>query len=1084
MRKLRFFLTTLVLVISSAAYAQNMINISGVVSDSQTGEPVPFASIVYKGATGMSGVMADEVGKYLISAPSNAKLTFSAIGYADKLEDVNGRTIINVALSTDALALEDVVVVAYGTARRESITGSVSTVSSRSIEKRPVTSVVSALEGMTSGVQINNTNGEPGSTPNIRIRGFTTINGTNSPLYVVDGVPLSGSSADINMNDVESLTVLKDAASAALYGNRASNGVILITTKRGKSDRFSIRATMNQGLYTRGLPEYDRLNADEWMEVKYKGLYNSLLSTPANAGKYTPESAHTEAASQIWDLISYNIYNKPNGEVFTANGKLSSGAKVKKHIAEDLDWFKPIERLGHRQEYNVSGDGASEKSNYFFSVNYLSEDGYLTTSDFERFTARTNVSIQPKKWIKMGLNMAGSHRNSNFTSQSSSTGYANPFYFARNMSPIYPVHLHDLSTPDGDYMVDENGNSYDYGQVYTRPQNNARSVVYEGILDRDNYIKNTLDSRAFVDIMFLKGFTLSIKGNLYTSNSEERTYNNAIVGDGAGNHGRASREQYRYKNFNFQQHLTWEREFGDHSVDVLLGHENYSMKYHYLYNYKLTETFANKYDLVNFNVMDRMTDYENNYTTESYIARARYNYKNRYFADASFRRDGSSRFAESCRWGNFWSLGGSWIISREKWMENTQNYITDLKLRASYGEVGNDQSVGMYGWMALYTLTQNGQEPAAYKVQNEAKDIVWESANSLGIALEGRFFDRFNLSVEYFDKQSHDLLFDVNLPLSAGAESTGSSSATVTKNIGNISNRGWEFNFDIDLIHKKNFNWDVGLNATTLKNKILRLPEENRELGIVSGTKKYVEGGGIYDYWMYQFVGVDQMTGYSLYLIDDEKYFVSNAQEGKTAIPEEYAVTINGKDYTLNTSYAKKDWAGSAIPKIFGSFNTSLSYKNFSLSALFTYSLGGKTLDNSYISLMSVPSSPYAIHKDVLKAWDGVPAGMTETSADRIDPNGIPVIDNYMNSYTNATSSRFLQSSDYFVIKNLALSYRLPKTVCEKIDLSALNFTLSVENLATFTKLKGMDPQQSFNGITENYFSTARTFSLGVNITL
>lgn len=344
------------------------------------------------------------------------------------------------------------------------------------------------------------------------------------------------------------------------------------------------------------------------------------------------------------------------------------------------------------------------------------------------------------------------------------------------------------------------------------------------------------------------------------------------------------------------------------------------------------------------------------------------------------------------------------------------------------------------------------------------------------------FFDRANLSVEYFDKRSRDLLFDVYLPLSAGATSTSDAEATITKNLGSVSNRGFEFIFDVDVIKSRGLIWNVGLNATTLRNKIVTLPEQNRENGIIDGTKKYMEGHGIYDFWMHQFVGIDQMTGKSLYLPDLENYTIGD--NGENQIPEDYVVQIGDDYYTTYTTYAKKDWSGSAIPDVYGSFSTSLSYKNFDFSVLCTYALGGKTMDYSYQSLMSVTATPSAIYKDVLKSWDGIPSGMTENSPDRIDPNGIPIIDYGLSTYTNATSSRFLQDASYLVVKNVTFGYRFPRNITNKLDISTLAVNLSIENLATFTKLRGMNPQQSYSGVNQNAFVTARVFSLGINLKL
>jgi len=886
----------------------------------------------------------------------------------------------------------------------------------------------------------------------------------------------------MNPQDIENITVLKDAASSALYGNRASNGVILITTKKGKTDGVGLRVNINQGVYNRGLKEYDRLGADDYMEVMWKGYRNNLMT--AQAAKYpTAELAGAEASkSLVSNTLKYNIYNKPEAELFDANGKLVAGAQVHSGY-NDLDWYEDIERLGHRQDYTVSGEGASAKSNYFFSTGYLDEKGYVESSDFKRFTGRTNINITPKKWIKAGLSLAGSHQVSNNTTgdAGSATTFINPFYYARNVAPIYPVYLHDMTT--GDFILDANGaKQFDRGSQYARPQNLDRHIVWETQLNMDKTYRNTLQSQVFMDINFLNDFTFSLKGDMNTRATERQTYNNATIGDGAGNSGRASRTFYRYKIYTLQQQLNWNKAINLHNVDLFAGHESYNYNYAYTYGYKTTETFEGGTELINFTNITSLDGYQNNYRTESYLSRARYNYNNKYFAEASFRRDGSSRFYKDNRWGNFWSTGASWTISKEDFMASLQEQVNMLKLRASYGEVGNDASVDYYGYMALYAMEQNANKGAAFKTQNEALDIQWETSSSFGVALEGTFFNRANLSLEYFDKRSQDLLFDIYLPLSAGGTSTSTAEATITKNLGSVSNRGLELIFDVDVIKTKDLKWNLGINATTLTNKIVTLPEQNRKNGIVSGTKKYMEGHGIYDFWMFQYEGVDQMTGRSLYKPDLEKYYIGEAVEGKTQFPAAYLVTIGDKNYSTYTTYAAKDWSGSAIPDLFGSFSTSLSYKSFDLSMICTYSIGGKTLDYSYQSLMSV--SAHAIHSDVLNAWDGVPAGMTETSADRIDPNGVPVVNYGLSTFNDATSTRFLLDASYLVVKNIGLNYNFSKNFTNRLDISNLSASLSVENLATFTKMRGMNPQQSYAGTNDNAFVTARVFSLGINIKL
>lgn len=1062
------------------------IKINGVVLDTY-GQPVIGASIAVKGTS--LGTITNINGEFMMTVPDDSKnLIVSFIGMDSQEVNISGKTSLNIVLTESVIGVDEVMVVAYGTAKKESITGAVSAINSKAIENRPVSSVSGVIEGKAAGVQVNNTYGEPGSDPEIRIRGFTSFSSemdSNSPLYVVDGVPFGGNVSDLNPHDIESISVLKDAASSALFGNRASNGVILITTKKGKSDGVGIRANINQGVYTRGMKEYDRVGTNDYMEIMWKGFRNYLMSSqPANFP--TEALANAEASkSLISTYLRYNIYNKADDALFDSNGKLVSGAEIRSGF-DDLNWYKPIERLGYRQDYTVSGEGVSSKSNYLFSAGYLDEKGYVKSSDFKRFTGRANIDVTPKKWIKAGMSISGSHQVSNSTAGDTdhATSYINPFYYARNMAPIYPVYLHNMT--NGEYILDDNGKKqYDNGNASARPQNLDRHIVWETELNMDRTYRNTMQSQVYMDISFMNDFKFSVKGDLNVRTSERQVYNNAIIGDGAGNKGRASRTMYRYKNYTFQQQLTWNKSFNSHSVDVLAGHENYSYNYGYTYGFKTKETLKGGTELVNFTEITNLNGYQNNYRTESYLSRLRYNFDNKYFFDASFRRDGSSRFYEENRWGNFWSVGSSWTISKENFMIPLQDKVDFLKLRASYGEVGNDASVGYYGYMALYGLTQNANVGAAFKTQNEALPIQWETSSSFGVALEGSFFNRANLSLEYFDKRSKDLLFDVFLPLSAGATSTDYAEATVSQNLGSVSNRGLEVVFDVDVIKNRNFKWNLGLNATLLKNKIITLPEQNRENGIIDGTKKYMEGHGRYDFWMYQFKGVDQMTGRCLYLPNLEDYFIgTEGAEGQSKLPDEYVVQIGEDYYTTYVTYAKKDWSGSAIPDMYGSFSSSLSYKSFDLSMMFTYSLGGKMMDYSYQDLVSVTANPNAIHTDVLKAWDGVPTGMTENSPNRIDPNGMPIVNYGLSTYNDATSSRFLKDASYLVVKNIALSYNFSKNVTQALDISNLSVNASIENLATFTKLQGMNPQQSFNGLNDNVFVTARVFSLGVNIKL
>ncbi|HLW14059.1 MAG TPA: SusC/RagA family TonB-linked outer membrane protein [Flavobacteriaceae bacterium] len=1072
--KLSKFLTFLMLLmISSYAFAQEK-RINGTVTD-PSGSPLLGATLLVKGTT--NGTSTDFDGNFNIKVNVGDNLEVTYIGFETKTVTVDSRDTYTIVLDPSSNVMDEVLIVAYGTASKESITGSITSVSSESIAKRAISSATGALEGSAAGIQVNNTS--PGSDPEIQIRGFTSINGSNAPLYVVDGVPYSGNISDISPSDIESISVLKDASASTLYGNRASNGVIMIQTKVGKGEG-GMNVSIKQGFFNRGISEYDRIGPDEFMETMWQGYRNSLLSDDPSLSM---EEANVYASNNlVQDYLKLNIYNQADGDLFTEDGKLRSDAQILDGYRGDLDWYDGIERTGYRQEYNVSARNSNDKGGVFYSVGYLNEEHYVIKSDFDRFNARLNADYKANEWLGYGLNLTGTHQKATTLSgtPSSSNSFVNPFMYARNIAPIYPVYLHDPQT--GDYLLDENGNRMYDGGEDTRNQYVGRHTIWENELDSQRSFRNTLNGQVYTDITFLKDFTLSLRGDLSVRNEENQSYNNAIIGDGAGNGGRAKRTIYRYKTYTGQQLLNWNRSFGNHNLEVLAGHESYSDNYNYLYGYKTNETFPGKEDFINFTEITNLYDYGHSYTTEGYLSRAKYNFDHKYYAEASFRRDGSSKFSKKKRWGNFWSVGGSWIVSKEDFFN--LDFVDNLKFRASYGEVGSDQGIGRYAYHALYDIRQNANLAALFKSQNAAEDLIWETSASIGAALEGRIFNRMNFNIEYFDKRSQNLLFDINLPLSAGSTSTSSAVSTITQNIGTISNSGLELSFDIDLIRNQDWYWNVGANATIMKNKIVRLPEENRENGIISGNFKRAEGRSIYDFYMYQFAGVDQMTGEALYEVDAEKYNVNGSNPDGETVPDEFFREINGEYYTTNTTYGRRDWSGSAIPDVYGSFSTEVGWKNFTLSGIFTYSVGGKVYDYSYASLMSMSGNPSALHKDVLNSWNGIPDGMTETSADRIDANGTPEVNFSRSTYNNATSNRFLQDGSYLVVKNITLSYNLPQDIAERMKLSSMNFNIGVENLATFTKLTGMNPQQSFAGSSQNAFVTPRTFTLGVNVGL
>ena len=1079
-----------------SAWAQTTV--SGVVISSEDGLPIAGASVKVFGTS--KGVVTDVNGKYSISVPSEgSRLEISYVGMISRI--VKSGQNVRTELDIDAAGLEEVVVVAYGTQKKTSLTGAIQSVKNEAIEMRPTSSVTTALEGTVAGVQVNSTYGAPGTDPSIRIRGVGTVNGSSSPLYVLDGVPFGGNISDLNPADIESISVLKDAASAALYGNRASNGVILITSKKGKMGKLNVSLDIKQGTYSRGVPEYDRADARQWMELEWQNLRNSRIS---GNGEDAATAAAYASKNLIDEIVYLNIFNKPNDALFDANGKMAADASILPGYADDLDWYDFGVRAGYRQEYNINANGSNDKADYRFSAGYLDENGYLKDSGFERFSGSVALNVRPVSWFKTGLQMNASHQNLTNTNGNSDASYTNVFMYARNIAPVYPVHLHDVTT--GEYILDVFGNKqYDPGSyidengnvIQTRNQYVDRHVFYENELNYDKTVRNTMNATAYIELNLPYGFNAIVKGNLNTRNSRNYTYNSAIIGDGKGSLGRSKREEYSYKNYTFQQQLTWAGEFGNHAVDALIGHENYSNEYNYLYGYKTNEIMPGWGNFTNFTSITSLDGADYEYKTESYLGRVRYNYADRYNVEASIRRDGSSRFHKDSRWGTFWSLGANWIISNEEFMKEYK-FVNYLKLRADYGEVGNDAGAGYYAYQALYTMEQNANKGALYLTQFPSKNLKWETGQSWGIGVEARLFNRWNLSMEYFDRRNKDLLFDVYLPLSSGATTSGSAESVVTKNLGTIVNRGFEVSTDVDVYKDKDWRVNVGANLTFIKNKVTKLPEQNKD-GIIDGTKYIKEGRSRYDFYIYTYEGVDSKNGYSLYKFNDGdaqgnsyRFELDGVKYGNWEVDKtgEYVakeikgadlqnvVVIDGVPYSYVSNYAKKEFHGSAIAPVYGSFNFGVTWKQLTLNALFTYQIGGKVIDYNYQSLMQAGSTPSSFHIDALKSWTVEDA--TETSA--IWSGDVPVLDYNISSQVNTTSSRWLTSASYICLKNLNIGYQLPKSLVNKVQLQGVSVNVACENLFTKTARKGMNPQQSFTGVQYNYLVTPRVFSVGLNV--
>jgi TonB-linked SusC/RagA family outer membrane protein len=1052
---MRKILLVLTLVIAGVWSLSAQRSITGKVTD-QSKEPLIGATVLVEGTS--TGTITDVDGMFSIQVPAGSNtLLISYTGYAALKLSLTAASNYEVTLSSDAVLLSDVVVVAFGTAAREKFTGSATTISSEQIANRPISNVAQAIVGASPGVQTNAGSGQPGAAPDIRIRGFGSINASNDPLYVVDGVPFSASIANLNPDDIESITILKDAASTSLYGARAANGVVMITTKKGKAGKNQVNVKLARGFSDRAIPEYDRVDAFAYYPLLWEGYRNSLAFRAANP--LTLDSASTLATRDIKGLLAYNPFNVPDNQIVSRDGAINPNAQLI-YNADDLNWEKPITRQGIRDEMVVSFNGGQGKSDYFMSFSYLNDKAFLIRSDLERYTARLNFNNQVLSWLKTGINVAGTFVRSNFNggADAAGTAFVNPFNFSRNVGPIYPVYAYDPAN-QGQYLLDDNGRRiYDYGNLSAlglpnRPGGGygGRHIVAETELNQEYFRRNVWNGRTYGEITFLKDFKFTTNLSVDVTHRTDVDYDNALIGDGAPG-GRAQKEYTNVTSYNLNQLLNYSKNFGKHSVSALLGHENYDYRDENLYGFRSQQILDGNTELVNFTTTTNLTSSANFYRVEGYFSRLNYDYDGKYYVSLSYRADGSSKFQQDVRWGNFWSGSAAWRLDQEKFVQQ-QDWISQLKLRGSYGETGNDGGISFYAWQPRYTLGfNNATEAGIIQSSLGNRQLGWEANRSFDAALEFGFFkNRVVGTVEFFHRISDNLIFDVPLPVSAGI-------LTQTRNVGSMYNQGWELDMNFTPVRTKDFSWSVGFNLTTLKNEITKLPDGQTE--IISGTKKLTVGSSIYDYWLREWYGVDPTDGAALY-------------RANTYIEANTRVTSSGDTVSISQNNARFHYNGSAIPDFYGAINTELRYKGFNVRAILTYQKGGMVYDSPYATLMSSGNYGQALHRDMLNRWQR-PGDVTS----------VPRMDVSQTAIFGAQSDRWLTDASFLNIRNITISYDLPRNVVNRLKMQRVGFYLAGENLKLFSRRAGMNVEQSFTGVTSNAFTPARTFTSGINVTL
>ena len=854
MKKIRLFFTAMLVLLSAGVAAAQGVTVKGTVRDAETGDPIPFASVVLHGT--MTGVSTGEDGSYSLAVPSidDAVLEFSFIGYRTVQVPVEGRLVVDCELEVDAMALEDVVVVAYGSTKREAMTGAVTSVDGETLATAPVTSVDKALSGKLAGVQITSTTGQPGATSTIRIRGTSSINASNSPLWVVDGIPvLSGDIADsgvsdaqsslmtsLNPNDIESITVLKDAAAAAVYGSRAANGVILVTTKSGKEGRATFNARVKYGVqWFKSDTGYRPMSAEELLTFQRTAAINAGYDPDDPTGTY------------------YRPMSLLNGEL--------------------TDWLKHNTKLGQLQEYEISARGGSDRAKYFSSVSFHDNDGVVYGSDYKRIQARVNADYKLLKKLDTGIRLNVAYTDQN-NAPTDGLAYENPIFAGQSIMPWIPKY-------------DENGNHNT--NIPSNSNMNPRASA--------EWNEKRLESYRFNGTMFLKwepvkNLVLETKNSAEVIFSEQRLY----YSENAGYDNIVQNIKNKIIQLTTSNTANYANVFGGyHSFRALVGQEAtkyiQTQDYYYASGVNPQIPYPNTADQTG-------TTIETGITRDAMLSVfgiVDYNYDSRYFVQATLRGDGSSLFGSENKWGLFWSVSGSWNLNNESFLRDFKP-LDLLKIRASYGVNGNN-GISAYRAYGVYATAMYNGLAGMLPSTPENQELSWEKNATWNVGLDFAFFNRLRGSLDVYSRTTKDMLLNKNVPQTSGFSAN-------FLNTGSMKNTGVEFQIDGDIILTKDFVWNVGFNISHNRTEILDLGGEN--LIEAADYMHYVVGRSMYSYYLSDYYGVNPSNGEALWVTEDGRLTnqYSNARKYYAGSPE--PTYIGG----FNTTFT---WKGLSLSAFF-----------------------------------------------------------------------------------------------------------------------------------------------------------------------
>ena len=1067
--KFSVILTLLLALVVQISFAQNQ-NVSGTVSD-ENGLPLPGATVVIEGTT--TGVSTDFDGKYSIKASQGDVLLISFVGYSTQSQSVGASNTINVSMELDN-SLEEVVVVGYNSTSKEAFTGTATKIETENIEAKAMGNVSQALRGEVAGVNVVTGSGAPGSDATIRIRGFGSVNGNRSPLYIVDGAPYASDISAINPADIASLTVLKDAAATSIYGSRGANGVIVITTKRGKVGKSEITVDVRTSINTLFLPNYDVIESpEEYIELSYSALKNkaTLLgeanpSAWASANLYgTPEGINP--VYNIWEVDGDQLIDQSTGKFNSGIGRRYTPTR----------WADAAFGTGYRQEANLQFSGGNEKTQFSTSFGYLEDEGYTINSKYTRYSTRLSVDHNAKDWLRVGGNLAftGGLYNNSSSSQGSSGSSGNIFALTNTTPAIYDIYLRDTN---GELVEDPifGGYQYDYGNEYGRRAWNATNGIADAIYDVDKDNAKTLLGNFNIGVDLTEWLTFDVRYSGQYNNFDSYSRGNPYYGGNAGS-GILFVTSSQSTNQNFLQMLRFNKSYGNHNVDAFVAHESTEQKFTAISAAAENAILPNTFSLDQYTTpFGRASSYMQGWTLDSYFAQLNYNYNGKYYISASGRRDGSSRFKNN-KWDTFGSIGLGWIASKEDFFP-TDSFVNYLKLKASYGLIGDQGTNLRYGWQ-IYNINQTPDGSYSFTQSSNLAnpDLTWEVKTSTQFGIESSLFnDKLMLDLDYYVNDTKNLFFTQTLPGSSG-------SASIDYNDGVLRNNGFEFNATVKVFDTEDFKMSFNINGEMFNNEIKEMPADyfTGEPKVLDG--RLSQGSSLYDWYMREWAGVNPATGaamWNLYYDDingDGAFNTGDSQIASMTLyldenPNANVQQTTTEDYTDAT---QKYVGKSAIPDIRGGFRLSAEYKNFDISAQFSYSLGGYVYDSGYSVLMNNRNliGNDNFHTDVRQAWKQ-PGDMTNVP--RMSAGY------FTDTQHSLTSTRFLTKADFLSLNNLRIGYTLPEDTASRAGLSNVSFFVSGDNLMMLSARKGLNPTTLISSSNSGIYMPMTTFSLGTKV--